>query len=101
MDLSRYRKLVAAMVTSGAIYVSKKFGLDFNAVGLPLGEFAGEAADFILTVGIPGYFLWVFPQEPEDGREGTIKRKLNNRRLLVSVAAVLGATAGIIGVSYL
>lgn len=101
MDLSKYRKLVAAMVTSGAIYVSKKFGLDFGAVGLPLGEFAGEAADFILTIGIPGYFLWLIPQDPEDGSEGPVKRKINNRRLLISVAAVIGATAGIVGVSYL
>jgi hypothetical protein len=101
MELSRYRKLVAAMVTAGGIKLLEKFGLDLSVIGVSMGEIAGEAADFILSVGIPGFALWLFPQEPEDGSEGPTRRKLNNRRLLIFVAGVAGAVAAGIGVSYL
>lgn len=102
MELSRYRKLVVALVTAGSLKLLDLFGIgptNLSAIGIGIGDFAGDVADFILTVGIPGFFLWLFPQEPENGNETGHARHINNKRLLIFIGGVMAATAAGIGLS--
>lgn len=103
IDLSRYRKLVAAVLTISALYLLKQFGLDFGeltALGLDPGPMVEGMTDFLITVGIPGLMLWLFPQDT-DGFESEAERRDQNRRLIIFAGAVIALVAIVGGLVWL
>lgn len=96
LDISRYRKLIATLVTLLALRVLGLFGADFSdlaAFGLTSDQVVGGITDWLVTVGLPVFMLWLFPQDTA-GQEGLATKVRRNTHLWWFCGAVGVVVAG-------
>jgi hypothetical protein len=70
-DFLKYRKAIAFLASAAIMFGLKRYGMSpedlSTSLGFTFGELQEGTIDFMMTVALPAWFGWAWPNDPKRG----------------------------------